>query len=78
MSEVTFSHVSAHIGFHSTALRGLDIIEPQREEIYLLTCALNEDSNQPAHPHSLIRVFVVHMKKLCNLSYPKQYTQIRF
>ena len=26
-----------------------DIIEPQREKKYLLTCALNEDSNQPAY-----------------------------
>ena len=64
MSEVTFSHVSAHIGFHSTALRGLDIIEPQREEIYLLTCALNEDSNQPAHPHSLISLRCAHEETL--------------
>ena len=28
--------------------------EPQREKSYLLTCAPNEDSNQPAHPRSLI------------------------
>ena len=35
--------------------------EPQREETYLLTCAPNEYSNQPEHPHSLIRIFVVRM-----------------
>ena len=29
---------------------------------YFLTCAPNEDSNQPAHPRSLIRDFVVHME----------------
>ena len=29
------------------------------------------NSNQPAHPHSLIRVFAVCMKKLCILGYPK-------
>ena len=29
------------------------------------------NSNQPAHPRSLIRVFVVRMKKLCNLGFPK-------
>ena len=37
---------------------------PQCEKTYLLTCAPNEDSNQPAHPRSLIRVFVVRMKTL--------------
>ena len=37
--------------------------EPQCEETYLLIYASNEDSNQAAHLHSLIRVFVVHMKK---------------
>ena len=31
---------------------------------YLLICAPNEDSNQPAHPYSLIRAFVVRLKKL--------------
>ena len=41
-----------------------------REKTYLLTCAPNEDSNQPAHSLRLIRVFVVHMKKLYTLSYP--------
>ena len=30
-----------------------------------------EDSSQPAHPRCLIRVFVVRMKKLCILGYPK-------
>ena len=30
-----------------------------------------EDSTQPAYPRSLIRVFIVRMKKLCILRYPK-------
>ena len=46
------------------------INEPQREKTYLLTCALKEDSDQPAHPRSLIRVFVVRMMKLCILGCP--------
>ena len=33
-------------------------------------CAPNEDSDQPGHPPSLIRVFVVCMKKAWVLSYP--------
>ena len=38
---------------------------------YLRTCAPNEDSNQPALPRSLIKVFVVRMKKVCILYFPK-------
>ena len=30
--------------------------EPKCEETYLLTCAPNDDSNQPAHPRYLIKV----------------------
>ena len=33
------------------------LYEPEREETYLLTCASSEDSDQPAHSHSLIRIF---------------------
>ena len=33
-------------------------------------CARSEDSDQPGHPPSLIRVFAVRMKKGWNLSYP--------
>ena len=33
-------------------------------------CAPSEDSNQPGHPPSLIRVFAVRMKKARVLSYP--------
>ena len=33
-------------------------------------CAPSEDSDQPGHPPSLIRVFAVHMKKGWILSYP--------
>ena len=43
-------------------------IEPQREKTYLLTCVPDKDSNQPAHPRSLIVVIVVFMKKLASLA----------
>ena len=33
-------------------------------------CASSEDSDQPWHPPSLIRVFAVHMKKALVISYP--------
>ena len=38
----------------------------------LLTYATSEDSDTPAHSHSLIRVFAVRMKKLCNFEYSKK------
>ena len=55
--------------------------KPQKNEIYFLnepmhdktnnrTCAPREDSDQPGHPPSLIRVFAVRMKKGWVLSFP--------
>ena len=35
-----------------------------------MTCVLSEDSDQPGHPPSLIRVFAVRMKENWVLSYP--------
>ena len=35
-----------------------------------ITCVPSEDSDQPRHPPSLIRVFAVRMKKHWDLSYP--------
>ena len=37
-------------------------------------CAPSEDSDQPGHPPSLIRVFAVRMKKGWNFSYPFERT----
>ena len=45
------------------------IIEPPRDKTNKMT-APNEDSDQPGHPPSLIRVFPVRMKKAWVLSYP--------
>ena len=62
--------LSAYTRRYVFAWRG-PINELKREKTYLLTCASNEDSNQPAHPRSLIRVFIVRMRKLFILGYPK-------
>ena len=35
---------------------------------YLLICS-KQDANMPAHPRSLIRVFVVHLKNSCIFGY---------
>ena len=60
----------AFYNLHSSSNKGKRcyIDGPEREKTYLLTCASNKDSNQIAHPRSLIRVFVVRMKKLCFLT----------
>ena len=43
----------------------------QRQNTCLLAYATNEDSNQPVHSRSLIRIFYVRMKNFCILSYSK-------
>ena len=50
--------------FHIFSHFCIKVYEPQHEKTYLRTCAPWEDSHQPAHPFSLIRVFFVCMKKL--------------
>ena len=37
--------------------------EPTHDETNYMACAPSEDSDQPVHPPSLIRVFAVRMKK---------------
>ena len=44
--------------------------EPHRDKTNKMACAPNEDSDQPGHPPSLIRVFAVRMWKAWVLSYP--------
>ena len=43
------------------------IQEPQREKTHRLASTPNEDSNQPAHQHSLISPYKVHpwLSKMC-------------
>ena len=49
-------------------VRGKFKIEYDKTNI--MTCAPSEDSDQPGHPPSLIRVFAVRMKKPWVFSYP--------
>ena len=48
------------------------IYEPEHDKTYNETCATSEDSDQPAHPRSLIRVFADRMCLLQALGYPKR------
>ena len=44
--------------------------EPHRDKTNKMACAPSEDSDQPEHRPSLIRVFAVRLKKVIILSYP--------
>ena len=44
--------------------------EPRHDKTQQSECVPSEDSDQPGHPPSLIRVFAVHMKKAWVLNYP--------
>ena len=46
--------------------------EPAQEKIDNKTCAASEDSDQPAYPCNLIRVFADRMPLLKPLGYPKR------
>ena len=48
----------------------LNSYELQQDKTNKMTCVPSEDSDQPGHPPSLIRVFAVRMKKHLVLSYP--------
>ena len=51
--------------------REIDIInEPLHDKSYKMKCAPSEDSYQPGHSHSLIRVFAVRTKEPWVLGYP--------
>ena len=43
---------------------------PPHDKTNKMTCAPSEDSDQPGHPPSLVRVFAVRMKKHWALTYP--------
>ena len=46
------------------------IFEPLHDKTNKMACAHSEDSDQPWHPPSLLRVFAVRMKKAWVFSYP--------
>ena len=60
-----------YLSGYGNNLDAVNSFEQQRKKTYLLTCASNEDSNQPVYPRSLIRVFFFCIKDLCNLGCPK-------
>ena len=51
-------------------MQGINTFEPPHDKTNKMACAPSEDSDQPEHLPSLIRVFAVRMKKAYVLSYP--------
>ena len=64
------SKLRSSIGMYVSFILSYMLELSRNERNVVLTCAPNEGSNQPAHPRSLIRVFIVRMEKLCILGYP--------
>ena len=58
-----------HTHTYAHTFRG-QINEPSHDKTNKMACVPSEDSDQPGHPPSLIRVFAVRMKKAWVLSYP--------
>ena len=56
----SFAHITVLLN-HCWNVR---IIEPPYDKTNKKACAPSEDSDQPKHPPSLIRVFAVRMKKV--------------
>ena len=46
--------------------------DPAHDKTYNKACAISADSDQPAHPRSLIRAFAERMRLLQPLGYPKR------
>ena len=66
----TFDSIQSCLTVIQTFCFGLIIIEPPHDKNNKMVCAPSEDSDQPGHPPSLIRVFAVRMKEAWVLSYP--------
>ena len=70
-SAVTESSWLPHLQSHGKVpLVSVITIEPPRDKTNKMAFAPSEDSDQPGHPPSLIRVFAVRMKKAWVLIYP--------
>ena len=50
-------------------------IEPAHDKTYSNSCATSEDSDQPVHPRSLIRVFAERMCLIQPQVYPQRYNR---
>ena len=67
---VLFTCRSSRIFYFCISTRCLRLFEPPHDKPNKLACAPSDNSNQPGHPPSLIRVFALRMKKAWVLSYP--------
>ena len=51
---ILFNQLTGYADFQSSLGAKVEIYEPQRENMYLLTWTPNENINQPAYPHSIL------------------------
>ena len=74
MHQVTiFLYVCAQMSLEYSEMHVLSLLiqfEPHRDKTNKMACAPSEDSDQPGHLPSLIRVFAVRLKKAWILNYP--------
>ena len=66
------SHINLRNGYGNKCPKFSNTFEPGHDKTYDKTCATREDSNQPAHLCSLIRVFTDCMCLLQTPAYPKR------
>ena len=64
------SQYTRSVIFFMLKMSNMNINEPLHDKTNKMACAPSEDSDQPGHLPSLIRVFAVRMKKAWVLSYP--------
>ena len=63
-------HTSALISYFKMSLQRPQVsFEQPHDKTNKMTCAPNENSDQPGHPPNLIRVITVQMKTLWALNY---------
>ena len=62
--------LQSELSLHCLHNLPVQIFEQPHDKTNKMACAPSEDSDQPGHPPSLIRIFTVRMKKAWVLSYP--------
>ena len=62
--------IASTLSFITTILCSIKTFEPPHDKTNTMACAPSEDSDQPGHQPSLIRVFAFRMKKAWVISYP--------
>ena len=68
---------SMKVRFIQCSMKNRKSKEPQCQKTYLWICAPSEDSNQPAHSRSLVRIFTVRILDSQGCSFNKDLIRLR-